>query len=96
MAASFQSNGAKYNVIRSVGSMGGSILIVVLLHYLSRGKNLQSLALGKKGLTIVLVYLFVLYGVTTAVIFPERLPKMVLPYLLIFLWYLVRYRSALD
>jgi hypothetical protein len=89
MGASFQSNGAKYDVIRSVGSMGGSILIVVLLHYLSRGKNLQSLTLGKKGLTIVLVYLFVLYGVTTAVIFPERLPKMVLPYLLIFLWYLV-------
>jgi len=40
-------------------------------------------------MTAVLVYLFVLYGVTTAVIFPERLPKMVLPYLLILLWYLV-------
>jgi hypothetical protein len=69
--------------------MGGTILIVVLLHVLSKGKNLQSLVLGKKGLTIVLVYLVVLYGVTTAVIFPERLPKMVLPYLLILLWYLV-------
>jgi len=89
MGASFQSNGAKYDVVRSVGSMGGSILIVVLLHVLSKGKNLQSLILGKKGMTAVLVYLFVLYGVTTAVIFPERLPKMILPYLLILLWYLV-------
>jgi hypothetical protein len=89
MGASFQSNGAKYDVIRSVGSMGGSILIVVLFHVLSRGKNLQSLILGKKGLIIVVIYLCVLYGVTTAVIFPERLPKMVLPYVLIFLWYLV-------
>jgi hypothetical protein len=89
MGASFQSNGAKYDVIRSVGSMGGSILIVVLFHVLSRGKNLQSLILGKKGLTIVVIYLCVLYGVTTAVIFPERLPKMVLPYVLIFLWYMV-------
>jgi hypothetical protein len=89
MGSSFQSNGAKYDVITSVGSMAGSILIVFLLHFLSRGKNLQSLVLGKKGLAIVLVYLFILYGVTTAVIFPERLPKMVLPYVLIFLWYLV-------
>jgi hypothetical protein len=89
MGASFQSNGANYDVVRSVGSMGGSLLIVVLLHVLSRGKNLQSLVLGRKALMIVVVYLFVLYGVTTAVIFPERLPNMVLPYLLIFLWYLV-------
>ena len=57
MEASFQSNGAKYDVIRSVGSMAGSILLVVLLHVLSKGKTLQSLVLGKKGLTIVLIYL---------------------------------------
>ncbi|HWR27246.1 MAG TPA: hypothetical protein VN377_02290 [Candidatus Thermoplasmatota archaeon] len=89
MGASFQSNGAGYDLVQSVGSMGGSILIVVLLHFLSRGKNLQSLVLGKKGLTIVLMYLFVLYGVTTVVIFPERLPKIVIAYVLIVLWYLV-------
>ncbi len=89
MGASFQSNGAGYDLVQSVGSMGGSILIVVLLHFLSRGKNLQSLVLGKKGLIIVLVYLFVLYGVTTVVIFPERLPKIVIAFVLIFLWYLV-------
>ncbi len=89
MGASFQSNGSNYDVVRAVGSMGGSILIVVLLHVLSKGKNLQSLVLGKKEMTVVIVYLFVLYGVTTMVIFPERLPKMILPYLLILLWYLV-------
>ena len=50
MGASFQSNGAKYDMVRSVGSMGGTILIVVLLHVLSKGKNLQSLVLGKKGI----------------------------------------------
>jgi hypothetical protein len=89
MAASFQSNGAKYELLRSVGSMGGSILIVILLHYLSKGKNLQSLAIGKKGLIMVLLYLIVLYAVTTVFIFPDRLPKTVLPYVLIFLWYLL-------
>ena len=89
MGASFQSNGAKYDVIRSVGSLGGSILIVVLLHFLTKGKNLPTLVLGKKAMMVVVVYLFVLYGTTTAFIFPERLPKMILPYVLIFLWYLV-------
>ncbi len=89
MGASFQSNGANYDVIRSVGSLGGSLLIVFVLHLLSKGKNLQSLVLGKKAILVVLVYLLVLYGVTTAVIFPDRLPKTIIPYLLIFLWYCV-------
>jgi hypothetical protein len=89
MGASFQSNGAQYDVIRSMGSMGGSILIILVLHVLSKGKNLQSLVLGKKALIIVVIYLFVLYGVTTVIIFPNRLPGMFLPYMLIFLWYLV-------
>lgn len=87
--ASFQSNGANYDLIRSVGSLGGSLLIVFVLHVLSKGKNLQSLILGKKAMTLFLAYLLVLYGVTTAVIFPERLPQTIFPYLLIFLWYCV-------
>jgi hypothetical protein len=69
--------------------MAGSILIVVLLHFLVKDKNLQSLALGKKGITVVILFLIILYGATTALIFPERLPITVLPYVLIFLWYLV-------
>lgn len=89
MGASFQSNGASYDVIRSVGSLGGSLLIVFVLHGLSKGKTLQSLVLGKKTMTFVFVYLLVLYGVTTAVIFPERLPTTIISYLLIFLWYIV-------
>ncbi len=89
MGASFQSNGAKYDMIRSGGSLGGSFLIVILLHVLSKGKKLQSLVLGKKDMALVVLYLFILYGITTAVIFPERLPKMILPYLLIFFSYLI-------
>jgi hypothetical protein len=89
MGAIFQSNGAKYDVIRSVGSMGGSILIILGLHVLSKGKTLQSLALGKKALTVVLLYLIVLYSITTMIIFPGRLPRTIFPYLMVFLWYLV-------
>jgi hypothetical protein len=89
MAASFQSNGAKYDLLVSVGSIAGTVLIVVLLHFLTKGGSLQSLVLGKKAMTAILIYLVVLYAVTTVFIFPSRLPKTVLPYLLIFLWYLV-------
>jgi hypothetical protein len=89
MGASFQSNGSKYDVVLSVGSMGGSLLIVLVLHLLSKGKNLQSLHLGKKAFFAVFSYLVVLYAMTTTIILPDRLPKQILPYLLIFLWYVV-------
>lgn len=87
--AVFQSNGAKYNVLVSVGSIVGTLLIIILLHYLSPGKTRHSLVLGKNGMILLVVYLVILYGVTTAFIFPERFPRTVLPYVLIFLWYLL-------
>jgi hypothetical protein len=89
VGAIFQSNGAKYNVLISLGSLGGTIAIILVLHRLTPKKNLSSLTLGKKGLLAVFIFLVILYGSTTVFILPERLPKSVLPYLLIFLWYLV-------
>lgn len=87
--AVFQSNGAKYNVLVSVGSVAGTLSIVMLLHYLTPDKTRQSLVLGKKGMMLLIVYLVALYGTTTAFILPERLPRTVLPYVLIFLWYVL-------
>ena len=87
--AIFQSNGAGYNMIVSVGSMAGTMLIVLFLHRLSSGKTLQSLVLGRKGMIALIVYLIALYGASTALILPGRLPRTALPYLLIFLWYLI-------
>lgn len=89
MGAVFQSNGAKYNVLVSLGSLGGTILIVLVLHRLTLQKNLASLTLGKTGLAGVVVFLVVLYAFSTVSFFPERLPSTMLPYILIFLWYLV-------
>ena len=57
--------------------------------FFQKGTILSRLFLGEKGLTIVLIYLCVLYAVTTVVIFPEHSPKRILPHLLIFIWYLV-------
>jgi hypothetical protein len=87
--AVFQSNGAKYNVLESVGSVAGTLLIVMLLHYLTPDKTRQSLVLGKKGMLLLVVYLVALYGASTAFILPERLPRTVIPYVLIFLWYVL-------
>jgi hypothetical protein len=89
IGAIFQSNGAKFNVLVSLGSMAGTLLIIMVLHYLSPGKTRQSLILGKRGMAVLVVYLVVLYCATTLFILPERLPRTVLPYLLIFLWYLL-------
>jgi len=87
--AVFQSNGAKYNMLVSLGSIAGTLVIIMLLHYLTPGKTRQSLVLGKRGMVVLVMYLVVLYGATTVFILPERLPRTVLPYLLIFLWYLL-------
>ena len=89
IGASFQSNGAEYDILRSMGSLGGSLLIVLVLHVLTKGKNLQSLVLGKKSMIVTITYLILLYTTTSLFIFPERLPHNFLPYLLIILWYLI-------
>ena len=89
VGALFQSNGAKFNVSVSLGSMIGTVLILGLLNRLSRGKSLQSLILGKKGMAALILYLIALYGATTVLLLPDRLPTTWLPYLMIFLWYLV-------
>jgi hypothetical protein len=89
IGAVFQSNGAKYNVIVSLGSLGGTILIILVLHRLTPKKNLGSLIVGKIGLASVFVFLVVLYGFSTVSFYPERLPRTLLPYIVIVLWYLI-------
>jgi hypothetical protein len=89
VGALFQSNGAKFDASVSLGSMIGTVLIIGLLNRLSRGKSLQSLILGKRGMAALSLYLVALYGATTALLLPDRLPATWLPYLAILLWYLV-------
>lgn len=89
IGAIFQSNGAKFNVLVSLGSLGGTMLIIVVLHRLVPQKNLASLILGNKGMIALGVFLVVLYGLSGAGIYPEKLPRTVLPYVIIFLWYLL-------
>ena len=87
--AAFQSNGAKYNVLVSVGSTAGTLLIILVLHHLTRGKTRQSLVLGTKGMVVLVVYLIALYGAFTAFVLTEKLPRTVPPYVLIFLSYVL-------
>jgi hypothetical protein len=89
VGAVFQSNGAKFNASVSLGSMIGTVFIIVLLNRLSRGKTLQSLVLGKRGMATLTLYLVALYGATTMLLLPDRLPTTWQPYLAILLWYIV-------
>jgi hypothetical protein len=88
MGAVFQSNGAQYNVLVALGSLGGTILIILVLNRLTLGKNLLSITLGRVGLGSIVVFLIGLYTFSTVSFFPERLPRTIFPYLLIFLCYL--------
>jgi hypothetical protein len=89
IGAGGQSNGAKLNVLVALGSLGGTIFIIYVLHRLTPKKNLASLTLGNKGLAAVTLYLVALYGLLTVWLVPGKLPTTVVPYLIVFLWYLV-------
>ena len=89
IGASFQSNGVNYNLFIALGSIIGTLLIIYIFNLLSTKKDILSLILGKKSMTVLIIYLTSLYVITTAVIFPERLPQTPLPYLFILGWYLI-------
>lgn len=89
IGANFQSNGATYNPLISLGSVAGTLLIILLLHHGTKTKTLQDLVVGKKGMFILSVYLVLLYTIATPLLLPERLPTTILPYLLIILWYVL-------
>jgi hypothetical protein len=89
IGANFQNMGATYNMLVSIGSVAGTIIIIFLLNRVTKTKNLESLMLGKKGMGILFSYLVILYILATVFILPERLPRTIFPYVFIALWYLV-------
>ena len=89
LGAVLQSNGSNYDVLVSVGSITGSLLIISILHRFSDGKTVQSLVLSKRGMIILSLYLVALYGATTFLLLLERLPQTITPYISIFTWYFV-------
>ncbi len=88
LGAAFLSMNAQYNLMVVGGAVLGSVLLIYLFLRLSTKKNpnsfsIRSLRLGKKGFTIVWIYIGLLYLLTFFIILPERLPKSIFPYLII-------------
>jgi len=82
-----------YNVVIAAIAIIGSIGLIYLFYKLSNKKNpnsfsIYSLRLGKKGLTIVFIYIGLLYLITFFVLLPERIPTSIVPFLVIIGFYI--------
>jgi hypothetical protein len=81
-----------YNVGIAAIAIIGSIGLIYLFYKLSNKINpnsfsIYSLRLGKKGLTIVFIYIGLLYLITFFVLLPERIPTSIVPFLIIIGFY---------
>jgi len=81
-----------YNVGISAIAIIGSIGLIYLFYKLSNRYNpnsfsIYSLRLGKKGLSIVFIYIALLYLITFVFLLPERIPTSIVPFLIIIGFY---------
>ncbi|MFX1260374.1 MAG: hypothetical protein ACFFAN_21190 [Promethearchaeota archaeon] len=93
--ASFVSISLNFNLFAALLAASGSIGIIFFLYFLIKWKvknktsefSIYSLRLGKKGFSIVIIYLIVLYVFSFIFILPERLPNSIIPYIIIIGFY---------
>ncbi len=91
MGAAFLSINTAHDVFRADISILGNLLIILSLFMVARRKTTQfsinSLQLQKRGLTIVAIYLFLLYVFSFLFLVPEKTPNEPLPILIIIGFY---------
>jgi hypothetical protein len=80
-------NGNQYNLLSSNLSLMGTFLLVFLTYLPSRKYDLGVFAFGKRGFIVISVYLLLLYTLMFVFALPERIPRTVLPYLSILMFY---------
>jgi len=89
IGASFQSTNSKNNLAIAMGSIIGSIAIIIILDMLTRNKSIESIKLGRKGFTITIIYLAILYTATFFLMLPERIPTDPIAWISILSWYII-------
>ena len=81
-SASMFSSG--FNIPVQFLATAGSVIILMLLYKYRRNHiSEKTLVLGDKGMGILVGYLILLYGLTTAALRPDKLPTEILPYVTI-------------
>jgi hypothetical protein len=88
----FLSFNTGFNIIVALIAVMGSIGLIYLFFKLSCRFNpnsfsIYTLKLGRKGFSIVIIYLLLLYVITFFLILPERLPTSIIPFLIIIGFY---------
>jgi hypothetical protein len=90
--SAFLSLNTGYNLYVAVIAILGSIGLIFLFYKISTKKcannfSIYSLKLGKKGFTIIIIYILLLYIITFFILLPERIPTSIIPFLIIICFY---------
>lgn len=91
--SAFLSLNTGYNLPVAALAILGSIVLIFLFYKISSRRcsnnfSIYTLKLGKKGFSIVIIYLSLLYIITFFLLLPERLPTSIIPYLIIIGFYI--------
>jgi hypothetical protein len=77
IGATFLAINSKFSPLADIGTIAGSIAIIAFLTWMANRRvgqfSLESLRLGKKGMSILIVYLLALYAWGFFLMFPERI-----------------------
>jgi hypothetical protein len=89
MLGPYIANGNGMDMMSANASIAGSVLIITLLYCLTKDVNLKNVIVGKKGFVLVTAYLIILYLITFLFSQPEQIPRSIVPYIPIFVFYLI-------
>jgi hypothetical protein len=85
--STFLASGNQFDLISSNLSLGGTLLLILLLFFVSGKPDLTVFIFSKKGFLSLSVYLFLFYFASFFLMVQDRIPKTILPYLSILVCY---------
>ncbi|MBD3254504.1 MAG: hypothetical protein GF383_05395 [Candidatus Lokiarchaeota archaeon] len=83
LGAAFLSVNSGYNIVIAVIAASSSVILIYMLYRFSDKLTVHSLRFGKKGMTILIIYIVALYLFTFFSLMPENIPQSPVPILII-------------
>lgn len=87
--STFIARGNGFNLASANASLIGTLLLIAGLYYLSKNSNLKIFEFGKIRFILISIYLLLLYAGSFILLYPERMPQTLTPYLSIIISYIV-------
>ena len=89
LASAFLAVNCGFNFFVAIIASGSSFILIFLLNYFSKDKSIESITLGKKGFTIVTIYVIFLNVFMFFILLPENIPISWIPITIIIAAYAI-------